>query len=127
MIGVERPFVVDLNWNPAYSISKLPKGYDMEKIPVYWSKMLESVSLEQGTPVFRNVTLDNVTASNARTCMNVVGIANSKIENFILRNVCIEGNKAGKIIWAKEWKLDDVQIKAHDELILEYNENVDMP
>ena len=59
--------------------------------------------------------------------MNVVGIANSKIENFILRNVCIEGNKAGKIIWAKEWKLDDVQIKAHDELILEYNENVDMP
>ena len=31
MIGVERPFVVDLNWNPAYSISKLPKGYDMEK------------------------------------------------------------------------------------------------
>ena len=127
MIGVERPFVVDLNWNPAYSISKLPKGYDMEKIPVYWSKMLESVSLEQGTPVFRNVTLDNVTASNARTCMNVVGIANSKIENFILRNVCIEGNKAGKIIWAKDWKLDDVQIKAHDELILEYNENVDMP
>ena len=69
MIGVERPFVVDLNWNPAYSISKLPKGYDMEKIPVYWSKMLESVSLEQGTPVFRNVTLDNVTASNARTWM----------------------------------------------------------
>ena len=68
-----------MNWNPAYSISKLPKGYDMEKIPVYWSKMLESVSLEQGTPVFRNVTLDNVTASNAGTCMNVVGIANSKI------------------------------------------------
>ena len=99
----------------------------LTKIPVYWSKMLESVSLEQGTPVFRSVTLDNVTASNARTCMNVVGIANSKIENFILRNVCIEGNKAGKIIWAKDWKLDDVQIKAHDELILEYNENVDMP
>ena len=66
-------------------------------------------------------------SARARTCMNVVGIANSKIENFILRNVCIEGNKAGKIIWAKDWKLDDVQIKAHDELILEYNENVDMP
>ena len=35
--------------------------------------------------------------------------------------------EAGKIIWAKDWKLEDVQIKAHDELILEHNENVDMP
>lgn len=35
--------------------------------------------------------------------------------------------KLEKSFGAKDWKLDDVQIKAHDELILEYNENVDMP
>ena len=29
MIGVRDPVVVDLNWHPAYSTSKLPEGYEM--------------------------------------------------------------------------------------------------
>lgn len=127
MIGVKQPFVVDLNWNPAYSTSILPAGYDAKKIPMHWSKMLEPVSLEKGTPIFRNVTLTDVTATDAHTCVNVVGIADSRIENFTLHNVRFEGEKAGKIVWAKDWNLIDVSITASDALKLEHNEGVTMP
>lgn len=127
MVGVKQPFVVDLNWNPAYSTSILPAGYDANKIPMHWSKMLEPVSLEKGTPIFRNVTLANVTATDAQTCVNVVGIADSRIENFTLHKVRFEGEKAGKIVWAKDWNLVDVSITASDALKLEHNEGVTMP
>lgn len=127
MVGVKQPFVVDLNWNPAYSTSILPEGYDAKKIPMHWSKMLEPVSLEKGTPIFRNVTLTDVTATDAQTCVNVVGIADSRIENFTLHNVRFEGEKAGKIVWAKDWNLVDVRITASDALKLEHNEGVTMP
>lgn len=127
MVGVKQPFVVDLNWNPAYSTSILPAGYDAKKIPMHWSKMLEPVSLEKGTPIFRNVTLTDVTATDAQTCVNVVGIADSRIENFTLHNVRFEGEKAGKIVWAKDWNLIDVSIMASDALKLEHNEGVTMP
>jgi len=85
------------------------------------------VSFAQGTPVFRNISLDKVTASNAQSCINVVGIANSRIENFVFRSVCLKGNKAGKIVWAKDWRLNDVRIEASNDLILECNENVVIP
>ncbi len=127
MVEVKRPLVVDLNWNPAYSTSKLPEGHDIKKLPVHWLKMLEPVNLEQGTPVFRNITLDNVTASNAQSCINAVGIAGSRIENFVFHRVCLKGDKAGKIVWAKDWDLNDVRIEANNDLILECNENVVIP
>lgn len=127
MIGVKRPFVVDLNWNPAYSTSKLPKGYDLEKLPSHWIKMLEPVSLEKGIPKFRNITLCNVLATEAQSCVNVVGIENSKIENVVFRKVYFEGKQAGKIVWSKDWCLDDFCIKAPDDLILKCNENVIIP
>lgn len=127
MTEVKQPLVVDLNWNPAYSISKLPAGYDLETLPAHWIKMLAPVSLEEGTPVFRNVTFKNIVATEAQSCINVVGIKNSRIENFVLDKVHFEGKQAGKIVWSKDWILDDVCIKAHDNLILEYNENVVIP
>ncbi|MEY8721017.1 glycoside hydrolase family 28 protein [Bacteroides stercorirosoris] len=127
MVEVARPIVVDLNWNPAYSTSKLPEGYDIKKLPAHWLKMLEPVSLAQGTPAFRNISLDKVTASNAQSCINVVGIADSRIENFVFHSVCLKGDKAGKIVWAKDWRLNDVRIEASNDLILECNENVVIP
>ncbi|MCE5330566.1 MAG: glycoside hydrolase family 28 protein [Bacteroidales bacterium] len=38
MVGVHDPLVVDLNWNPAYSTSKLPDGYNPDSIPEHWKK-----------------------------------------------------------------------------------------
>lgn len=127
MTDVDRPFVVDLNWNPAYSTSILPKGYDAKKIPDYWKKMLEPVSLEQGTPRFRNISLDDVTATGARTCISVVGIESSTIDDFVFRNVSFRGKRAGSVKWAKNWQMDGFSVDADDEIKMEHNVNVNLP
>lgn len=127
MTDVDRPFVVDLNWNPAYSTSILPKGYDAKKIPDYWKKMLAPVSLEQGTPRFRNISLCDVTATGARTCISVAGIESSTIDDLVFRNVSFRGQRAGSVKWAKNWLLDGFTVDADDELKAEHNMNVALP
>lgn len=124
MIGVRDPFVVDLNWHPAYSTSKLPKGYDAKKVPAHWTKMLTKVDPKQGTPKFKNINFINVTATRAQTCVKVTGIESSTIDDFTFKNTSFSGENAGNITWAKDWKLDGFSIKADNELKLEHNENV---
>lgn len=126
MVGVRDPFVVDLNWNPAYSTSVLPAGYDAKTVPMHWTKMLAPVDLKQGTPKFRNVNFTNVTAINAQTCVKVTGIESSTIENFVFRDVHFNGAKAGNISWAKDWKLDGFSVNAPDKLVMEHNKNVNI-
>lgn len=120
MVGVRDPFVVDLNWHPAYSTSKLPAGYDAKKVPSHWTKMLTPVDLKQGTPKFRNINFINVTATGAQTCVRVNGIESSTIDNFLFRNVSFSGEKAGNISWAKDWKQDGFSVNAADKLVLEH-------
>lgn len=126
MIGVRDPFVVDLNWHPAYSTSKLPKGYDEKTVPAHWTKMLTPVTLEQGTPKFRNVNFINVSATQAQTCIKVSGIKDSTIDGFVFRNVRFSGTNAGAISWAKNWTLDNFSVKANGTLKLENNQQVDI-
>ena len=126
MIGVRDPFVVDLNWHPAYSTSKLPEGYDEKSVPAHWIKMLTPVDPKQGTPKFRNVHFMNVTATNAQTCIKVSGIENSTIDGFDFDNVHFSGENAGTISWAKDWKVNNFSVNAKSKLKLEHNKNVDI-
>ena len=126
MIGVRDPFVVDLNWHPAYSTSKLPEGYDEKNVPTHWIKMLTPVDPKQGTPKFRNVHFMNVTATNAQTCIKVSGIENSTIDGFDFDNVHFSGENAGTISWAKDWKMNNFSVNAKSKLKLEHNKNVDI-
>lgn len=121
MTGVNRPFVVDLNWNPAYSNSLLPEGYDKEQLPMHWKKMLEPVSLEQGTPYFKNVEMNRVISTDAQVCIDVVGIERSPIRNFVFNQVSIQGKKAGRIIWTENWDMKGLELIAADKLKLEHN------
>jgi polygalacturonase len=41
--SVNNAFQVNLNWNPSYSYSELPKGYNYDSIPDYWKAMLHKV------------------------------------------------------------------------------------
>lgn len=116
MVGVKNPLVVDLNWHPAYSTSKLPEGYDPETVPQHWKTMLLPVSKEEGTPHFRHIYLKNVTATEANTCIKAVGIEESKLEHFVFDNVQFQGEKAGRLVQFEGWEMDDLQIIAQDEL-----------
>lgn len=120
MTGVEEPFVVDLNWYPAYSTSKLPAGYNLDSIPVHWKKMLLSVDPKIGTPKFRNVFFTNVNAKDAETCIQVEGIETGTIDNFQFRNVHFQGKKAGSIHWANNWLFDNFSVKSDDNVPIDF-------
>lgn len=114
MHGVRNPFVVDLDWHPAYSNSVLPPGFNYDSIPSHWRTMLQPVSPEQGTPKFRNVFIENMKAIGARTAIRTIGIETSTLENFQFRNVQIEAQSAGTIDWAKNWRKRNFKVQATD-------------
>lgn len=126
MIGVEEPFVVDLNWYPAYSTSKLPKEYNPDSIPVHWKKMLLSVDPKVGTPKFKNIFFSNINSKYADTCIKIDGIESSTIDNFNFKNVHFQGKNAGSIKWANDWSFNNFSVKGDDDkaLVLENTKNV---
>lgn len=111
MDGVRDPFVVDLNWHPAYSNSLLPNGYNPDSIPVHWKKMLLTVDPKVGTPKFRNIFFENIVATKASTCFKVAGIETGTIDNFNFSNINFDGQNAGSIKWAKNWKFSNFSVK----------------
>jgi polygalacturonase len=126
MIGVNYPFIVDLNWNPAYSSSVLPKAYKPDSIPTYWRTMLLPVDPKIGTPKFRNVYFNNINSTQAVTCVKVTGIKTGTIDNFQFKNAHFEGKEAGNITWANDWVLDNFGVKAENsgQLVIENCKNV---
>ena len=119
MHDVGQPLVIDLNWHPAYSTSKLPEGYHPDSIPSHWKTMLLPVSPEQGTPIFRDVHLNRVVATGASTCLSAGGIEQSPIIGFTFNQVELKGRKAGRIRHCQDWNMDGLKIEADDELIVE--------
>ncbi len=59
--NVRHVLAADLNWNPSYSYSTLPKEYEGKEIPEHWRIMLTPVTPpEKGYPRFRNVYVSKV-------------------------------------------------------------------
>lgn len=114
MDGVRSPFVVDLNWNPAYSTSVLPAEYEGKELPPHWKKMLAPVSLEEGTPTLRNFYFKNITAVNAGVCISAVGIETSTIDNVHFDNVTLSGRSAGRVSWCNDWQTGTLSVKGDD-------------
>ena len=114
MIGVDNPFIVDLNWHPAYSNSMLPAGYDPETIPLHWKKMIEDVDPAIGTPKFRNIYFNNIKASKANTAVRAVGIETGTLDNFHFKNVQLEAKSAGTIQWGKDWSFKNFVVISPD-------------
>lgn len=114
MIGVDNPFIVDLNWHPSYSNSMLPAGYDPETIPLHWKKMIEDVDPAIGTPKFRNIYFNNIKASNANTAVRAVGIETGTLDNFHFKNVQLEAKSAGTIQWGKDWSFKNFVVISPD-------------
>lgn len=103
MDSVKRPILVDLNWNPSYSTSLLPEGYNRDELPAHWLTMLQEVLPEQGTPKFRDIHFSNISAVGAQKCINAVGIEQSTLDNFTFKNVSLEGREKGKIEFDNDW------------------------
>ena len=126
MENVNTAINLNVNWNPKYSYTTLPAGYNYDSIPPYWKVMLQKVPPSKGTPTIQNVFISNITGTDCKTAINAVGMNTSPLKNFELKNIKISANSAGKIEHAKDWYFDNINISSKDnsKLQIEDAENV---
>lgn len=129
MDSVRTAFEVTPNWNPSYSYSKLPAGYDINKVPEHWKKMVTPVEpASKGIPTFQNIQIKNVFVKFAQRAINVDGLQENPLQKFSLENVAITAKTAGVIRHAKNWQLNNVKVTAQDgtKVVLEDTENINL-
>jgi len=108
---------VSMNWNPAYSYSTLPAGYNIETVPHHWKVMLTKVEpVERGIPKFKDVHVTNIRVNGARAAAIVAeGLKESTLSNFSFENIKVsDAVKAGSVAFAENWKIENVNIAAKD-------------
>ena len=64
------------------------------------------------TPVFRKITIRNVTGNSTREVGLIVGLPESRVESVVLENVTLSGNEGLTIANAKDVNLKSVKITA---------------
>ncbi len=115
MDSVGNAFLYTMNWNPTYSYSTLPAGYNYDSIPAHWKTMLHKVEPpEKGVPHFKDIYVTNVQVKYAKKAMNASGYEKSLLQNFNFSNVEINAATAGEINFAENWKINNMMIKAKD-------------
>ncbi len=125
--SVNNPFIVTLDWNPAYSYTNLPDGYHIDSLPGHWKVMLQQVEPpEKGIPFFKDIYVNNLTAKNSRVGILAVGLENSILENFNLKNCVIECIKPGKLEYAENWLFENVSLLSikNEQIRLEHTRNI---
>jgi polygalacturonase len=126
MENVNTAINLNVNWNPKYSYTTLPAGYNYDSIPAYWKVMLEKVPPSKGTPTIQNVYISNITGTDCKTAINAVGMNTSPLKNFELKNIKISANSAGKIEHAKDWQFDNINISSKDNSRVEIEDAVNV-
>ncbi len=115
MDTVGNAFLYSMNWNPTYSYSTLPAGYNYDSIPAHWKTMLKRVEpAEKGVPHFKDIYIANVQVKYAKKAINASGYEKSSLDNFNFSNVNVVAANAGSINFARDWKFKNVSIKAAD-------------
>lgn len=121
--------VANLNWNPSYSYSVLPSGYNENEIPEHWRTMLKQVEpAERGFPSVNNIVIENIFSEGAtQSYISVSGIN----ENFPLRNLWLNNlkgtsRKAGTFKNTENVFISDFEVEVSDEnnVILSNNKNM---
>lgn len=118
---------INPNWNPTYSYSTLPAGYDPDQIPPHWKKLLARVTPEsKGIPTFQEIHIYNVKATGMKKAINAIGTEKTILKGFHLDNLTIEAATAGTIDFGKDWNFNNVQIKAADQQPLKVVNSTDI-
>ena len=109
--SVNNAFQVNLNWNPSYSYSELPKSYDYDSIPDYWKAMLHQVEpAERGIPHAKDVYVENVKVTHSNHAFVGSGYEKSVLENFVFTNCDISAAAIGLFEFTKDWKFNNVNL-----------------
>lgn len=108
--NVANPFSFTLNWNPSYSYASIPK--EITTYPDFWKVMTTQVlPVERGYCDIQNIRIENVEATGAKRIFTADGLPDKFIRNVTFSNIFAEGNEAGVIEFAKDWKMQNVKLK----------------
>lgn len=126
MTDVGTALEITPNWNPAYSYSTLPAGYDINTVPEHWKKMVAKVDPEKGIPHFKDIFISNIKVTGARKAIFADGLDQEPLKNFNFNNVDITAANAGSIKNALDWSFNKVSIKAKDnsKIVVTQSKNV---
>lgn len=94
------------NVHPAISIAP----YYQESTHAKFPKDDVAQPMTDTTPVFRNITIKNLTATSTRDAGLIVGLPESLVENVVLENVTIQAKEGLTIANAKGVTLKNVKI-----------------
>jgi polygalacturonase len=119
MDSVGNAFMYTMNWNPSYSYSKLPPGYNYDSIPAHWKTLLQKVEpAEKGIPHFKDVYVSNVKVKQAKKAVSATGLETSALDNFNFSDVEVKADNAGEISFAKNWKGKNIKIQTADKSVV---------
>jgi polygalacturonase len=127
MDSVGNAILFTMNWNPAYSYSKLPKGYNEDSIPQHWKTLLHKVEPpEKGIPHFRDIYISDINVRSAKKAISAEGLEQSPVIGVHLKEVKITAATAGEIHYAKDWDLGGIGIITLDnsKLDIQHAENI---
>jgi polygalacturonase len=111
LADVPFPFTFNLDWNPAYSYADIPAGVH----PDYWRVIAQQVlPPERGYVDFRDITIESVTATGARTILKASGMAEHPLGSVRWVDVAARGSKAGEIKNARDWTMKNVTFTTED-------------
>lgn len=110
--GVAVPIHITMNWNPSYSYAIIPPG--LTDVPPYYKILATPVPPKQGLARFRNVHIWNITATGARTAVDVSATTGAPLLDFALDHISIDARSAGKIANAVNWNLSNVAVHTAD-------------
>lgn len=116
MDSVGNAFYFTMNWNPSYSYSTLPAGYQYDSIPAHWKVMLtKNDPPEKGIPQFKDIYISDIHATGIkRAIVTANGLKESQLRNFQFTNVSVNGANAGEINWAGNWVFNNVSFRGAD-------------
>jgi len=115
MDSVGNAIFFTMNWNPAYSYSTLPAGYDMDSVPEHWKTMLHKVEpAEKGIPHFRDVYISGMKVRSARRAIASTGLEQSMISGVHIDNMTINAATAGEISYARDWEVRGAAVTSKD-------------
>ncbi len=125
--GVGNVFQFNMNWNPSYSYSTLPKGYNYDSIPEHWKKLLhKNDPVEKGIPTFRNIHVSNVKAINSKRLVTATGLNESTLDGFYFDNLTIGVETLGDIKFANNWVFKNTKMEATDGKVLNIQNSKDI-
>jgi polygalacturonase len=115
MDSVGNAILFTMNWNPAYSYSTLPPGYNPDSIPAHWKTMLHKVEPpEKGIPHFKDIYVSNLRVASAKKAIAAAGLDQSRISNVHIDNTTIHAATAGDISYADHWQLNNFTVTTKD-------------